>query len=434
MGETAGREMYRFAGELFPICRSLTGDGVRRTLRLIRAKLPGLKIHEVPSGTKCFDWTVPPEWNIRDAFVADASGRRVIDFKAHNLHVVGYSEPVDRTMSLRELEPHLHSLPRQPEAIPYVTTYYKRGWGFCLPHRARGRLKQGTYRVRIDSTLAPGSLSYGELVIPGRSREEVFLSTYVCHPSMANNEVSGPVVAAFLGRWLSSLKARRYTYRLYFGPETIGALAYLRKNLDVLKRRVVAGFVLTCVGDDRGWSFLPSPRGDTRADDAALAVLERRVPGFKRYGWLDRASDERQWCSPGVDLPMVSVMRSKYHVYPEYHTSLDDMSVISANGLGGSLSVLQECLSALEADRVYAAACLGEPQLGRRGLYHHLSTKGAVTGPQTLLDLFSCCDGKRGLLGVARLMGCGVADLAVPLAVLLENGLVREVRPQLRRR
>ncbi len=422
--ERLGRNMYRLAEKLFPICRSLTGDGVRRTLELIRREVPALEVREVPSGTPCFDWEVPPEWNIRGASVIGPDGKTVVDFKDSNLHVVGYSIPVDKTVTLKELQGHLHSLPDKPDAIPYVTSYYKREWGFCLTEKRRRTLKPGKYRVRIDSTLAPGHLTYGELRIPGESKKEVFLSTYVCHPSMANNEVSGPAVAAQLAKWLRGLKTRRYSYRLVFIPETIGSILYLSLHLEKLKKRVAAGFNLTCVGDDRAYSYLPSRAGDTLADRAALHVLRHRQPGFKRYTFLDRGSDERQYCSPGVDLPVATVMRSKYNEYPEYHSSKDDLSLVTPSGLLGAYRVLKECLEIIESNETLRTTVLCEPQLGRRGLYPTLSKAGQFEAVRDLKNLIAYCDGTKDLLAVAELIGVAMGDLLPLVARLKKEGLL----------
>jgi aminopeptidase-like protein len=416
--------MHALAAELYPICRSITGDGVRSTLEILGRSVP-LAVHEVPSGTRVFDWTVPPEWNIRDAYVLDDQGERVIDFRRSNLHVVGYSTPVDVTLPLGELQDHLHSLKDQPTAVPYVTSYYRERWGFCLPHEQRLALRDGEYRAVVDSSLEPGSLTYGEVLIPGASDAEVFLSTYICHPSMANNELSGPVVATFLARWLASAP-RRYSYRIVFVPETIGALTYLSRNLEALKERVVAGFNLTCLGDERAYSYLPSRAGDTLADRAALKVLHDEHPGFVAYSYLDRGSDERQYCSPGVDLPVASVMRSKYREYPEYHTSLDDLELVTPSGLQGGFDVLRSCIELIERDRVYRATCLGEPQLGRRGLYPSLGTRETHRVVAALLDLLAYADGTRDLIAISDAIRVPVAELYGLVDRLVEEGLLVE--------
>jgi len=422
-----GEEMHALCRELFPICRSLTGDGVRRTLNIIQRQLPQLQIHEVPSGTKCFDWTIPPEWNIRDAYILDPAGRKIVDFADSNLHVVGYSTPVDRDIGLEELQQHLHSLPDMPGAIPYVTSYYKERWGFCLTHRQREQLKPGTYRVKIDSTLAPGSLTYADLVLPGKLRQEILLSTYVCHPSLGNNELSGPAVATFLAKHIAGLAERTYTYRFVFVPETIGSIVYLSKHLDHLKSSVIAGFNITCIGDERCYSYLPSRDGKTLSDRVAKHVLRHTDPDYVAYTFLDRGSDERQYCAPGVDLPVATVMRSKYGTYPEYHTSLDDLSLVTATGLAGGLQALIRCVEAVEHCRTYKVQVLGEPQMGRRGLYSTLGTRGVEDAVRIRMDLLAYCDGRRDLVEIAETIGVPVWELAPYVAELLSHGLIAEV-------
>lgn len=422
-----GEDMYQLCEQLFPICRSITGNGVRQTLQILQKQVPELKIFEVPTGTQAFDWVVPEEWNINDAYIIDPNGNKIVDFKKSNLHVVGYSVPIKKTMTLKELQHHLYSIPEQPNAIPYITSYYQKRWGFCLSDNQRKSLVEDNYYVYIDSSLKNGSLTYGELILPGSSKKEVFLSTYICHPSLANNELSGPVVTIYLAKWLASLQNRRYTYRIIFIPETIGSIVYLSRNLEEMKRNIIAGFNITCVGDDKAYSFLPSRQGNTFADRVALHTLNNLHPGFIKYSFLDRGSDERQYCSPGVDLPVVSIMRTKYGEYPEYHTSLDNLDFISPQGLLGSYEVLKRCIECIEMNEKVKVTVLCEPQLGKRGLYPTLSTKNSASKIRNMMNLIAYCDGTNDLLDIANLLGVPMWDLYSVVDVLKKHSLLKPV-------
>ena len=421
-----GDEILRFAKELYPINRSLTGSGVRKTLDYIKQLLPELALLEVPSGSSAFDWTIPDEWDISEAFIEDSAGQRIIDFANHNLHVVGYSGPVDVTLSLEELEAHLHSIPDKPDAIPYVTSYYADRWGFCMTHRQRVGLAKGNYRAVIRSRKFRGVMNFAELVIPGTSDSEVLLSTYVCHPSMANNETSGPAVLTFLGRWLLE-QPRRYTYRIVFAPETIGAIHYISQNQKHLKQKVVAGFNISCVGDDRNYSFVASRKGATLADRIAEHVLPQLSSSYVKHSFLERQSDERQYGSVLIDLPFVALSRTKYGCYDEYHTSLDDFSVVTAAGLEGGFNMVAQCITALEANRTLVATTPCEPQLGKRGLYPTLGGGKVSTSVEVLLNVLEYCDGSEDLLAVAARCNISVTQAAQAANVLESHGLLREI-------
>ena len=405
-------EMYELCERLFPICRSITGDGVRKTLQmLVEVYGNEINIHEVPTGTKVFDWTVPKEWNIKEAYIENSKGQRVIDFKNNNLHVVGYSLPVDKFVDLQELKSVVYTQPDQPDAIPYVTSYYKECYGFCMSQNQLDKLPEDTYHIVIDSELKEGSLTYGEIIIPGDTEEEVFLSTYICHPSMANNELSGPVVATFLAKWLNLLVKRRYTYRIIFIPETIGAITYLSKNLQYLKEHVIAGFNLSCVGDNRTFSYVESRYGDTLADKAAKNVLSFYYPDYKTYSFLKRGSDERQYNAPGVDLPVGAICRSRYGEYPEDHTSKDNLELISPEGLLGAYEVYQQCILSLENNYSYKINVLCEPQLGKRGLYPTTSQKGTYDAVKVMIDFIAYADGSNDLIDISNIIGVPVNEL-----------------------
>lgn len=402
---SVGEIMYQWVEDLFPITRSITGNGVRETLFYIKNILPELNIHSVPSGYKAFDWIVPKEWNVYDAYIEDGSGNRIVDFKTNNLHVVGYSHKVDLWLSYSELKAHLYSLIDQPNAIPYVTSYYKSRWGFCLSEYQKNQFcEEEKYHVVINSDLKDGVLNYADLVIPGQTEKEIMFSTYICHPSMANNELSGPVVTTAIADWIKkSVPNRKYTYRFIYIPETIGSIVYLSKNLETLKKNVIAGFNVTCIGDDRCYSYLPSRKGNTYSDKIAKHALHHIDPDYKSYTWLDRGSDERQYCSPGVDLPIASIMRSKYGEYPEYHTSLDNLDLVTSSGLYGGFKALINCIHIIENDCYPKSNILCEPQLGKKGLYSSISKKGSASDSKDLLNFLSYCDGAMSLLDIANL-------------------------------
>lgn len=425
--ELIGVSLYNLCVEMFPYCRSITGNGVRQTLTALQKVCPAIQIHEVPSGTKVFDWTIPKEWNIRDAWIKNPSGEKILDFKQSNLHVVGYSLPLDQEMSLEELRQIIYTQPDQPDAIPYVTSYYKERSGFCMAENQKRSLPEGIYHAYIDSELKEGSLTYGEILLPGETKQEILLSTYICHPSMANNELSGPSVTVHLAKWLSSLLRRRYSYRIIFIPETIGSITYLSRNLDIMKKNVVAGFNLSCLGDDRTFSYIASRYGNTLADRVAKNVLRFYYPEYKNYTFLARGSDERQYNAPGVDLPVCAICRSKYGEYPEYHTSKDDLGLISPSGLLGAYEVYQQCIEALENNYAYQVQCLCEPQLGKRGLYPTISQKGSYGEITAMSDFIAYADGTNDIIAISDIIGVPVRSLIPIVKKLSENGLIRTV-------
>ena len=407
--ENLGKEMYGWAVDLFPINRSLTGDGVRQTLQYIKNIIPEMEINEVPSGTKCFDWTVPQEWNCDDAYILDPDGNKICDFKVNNLHVVGYSTPIDKEVDLEELKEHLYWIEDQPTAIPYITSYYSPRWGFCLSFNEFKKLKKGTYKVKINSELIDGSLTYGEVKLRGESDKEIFLSTYVCHPSMANNELSGPVVTTALVKFIKSLKDRKYSYRIVFIPETIGSITYISRNIDDMKKNIIAGFNISCVGDDRCFSYIPSRYGNSLSDKVSKHVLKNI--DYVEYSFLDRGSDERQYCSPGVDLPIATICRTKYGQYPEYHTSLDDLTLITPNGLYGGYEKLMKAIELLEKNNYYKVNVSCEPQLGKRGLYPTISTKETGAIVRDMMNFIAYADGNNDLIDIANIIGVQAEDL-----------------------
>jgi len=423
--DNLGVEIHKLAQRLWSINRSITGVGVRETLEIIKKSLHNLTIHEVPTGTSVFDWTIPKEWKVNDAYIITPSGNKICSFKENNLHLLGYSIPINIKLSLSELQKNIFSLKDQPTAIPYITSYYKERWGFCLSQQQRDSLEEGEYEVFIDTELFDGALTYGEFLIQGKTNKEIFISTYICHPSMANNELSGPTVTTFLANWLACRTNNRYSYRFVFIPETIGSIAYLSRNKDYLKANVFAGFNVSCIGDERDYSYLPSRNGNTISDIVAKHVLKNICPTFKSYRWTDRGSDERQYCSPGIDLPIASIMRTKYGKYDEYHTSLDDLiNVVTPEGLGGGYIALKKAVEVLEGNYYPKVNVFCEPQLGRRGLYPTLSTKSSSNEVGLMMDLISWSDGSKSLLEIAEICEVPIWELYPIVKKLNEHKLL----------
>ena len=422
-----GKNIHQFAQELWPINRSITGEGVRETLKRISNHIPGLKIKSVPSGTRAFDWTVPKEWSIKEAYIITPKGKKICDFSQNNLHILGYSIPFQGVISFDELKKNLYTLPKQPDAIPYVTSYYKERWGFCLSQNLYDTLGKGNYKVVIKSSLFKGELNYGEMFIKGKSDKEILLSSYICHPSMANNELSGPTVLTFLAKWLKEINETSYSYRIIFVPETIGSITYLSRNYKKMKKKTFAGFNVSCVGDDRTYSYLPTRNGDTISDTISKHVLKWIDPKFIKYSWLNRGSDERQYCAPGIDLPIASILRTKFGEYPEYHTSLDNLeNVVTPKGLDGGYWAIRKALEAIEKNKYYKTTVLCEPQMGKRGLYPTLSTKDLLDQEIKLfLDLVSLCDGKKSLLEIAEILNVPIWSLYDKMSILEQKNLIK---------
>jgi aminopeptidase-like protein len=421
-----GEAMMALVEELFPICRSITGNGVRQTLAALQRFIP-LEINEVPSGTPVLDWTVPREWNIRDAYVAREDGTRIVDFGANNLHVVQYSRQIDALMPLSELRPHLHSLPDQPDWIPYRTSYYAENWGFCLTHRQLSSLDDGPYRVVIDSDLASGHLTYGELLIPGETDDTVLFSSHICHPSLANDNLSGIAVATMLARHIQSLRPR-YTYLFVFIPGTIGSLTWLARNEDKVCR-ITHGLVLSCLGDAGGMTYKQSRRGNAAIDRIVAHVLDHdEIPHWIKH-FVPYGYDERQYCSPGFDLPVGCLMRTPNGDYPEYHSSADNLSLLRPESLAHSLSVLQQIVGVLEGDGIYRNRNpKGEPQLGRRGLYATMGgQREASYNQMALLWVLNLADGHHSLLDIGERAGVPFATIRAAADALLAADLLESL-------
>lgn len=420
-------QLETYFDRLWPICRSITGNGLRESLQIINELVP-MNMHEIPTGTKCFDWTIPKEWNIKDAWIETPKGKRIAEFKVHNLHIVNYSIPVDKKLSYDELVKHIYTIPEMPDAIPYITSYYSEKWGFCMTHREFEQLdKDGEYHVFIDSSLESGSLTYGEAVLEGKSDREILFSTYLCHPSMANNELSGPLVQAMLYQALAQMPDRKYTYRFVFAPETVGIIAYLSRIGEHLKTHLDAGFVLTCCGDPGNITYKQSKIGNALGDRVAKHVLNYEYPDHNIKPFAVGGSDERQYCSPGFNLPVGSIIRSQYQEYKEYHTSLDNKEFISFEAMKDTTEALIKFVKVLELNEKYEGVVQHcEPQLGKRGMYPDsvdpLFNREAL---HNLMHFLSYADGEKDLIEIAQARDRSALAFADAIKLCQEKSMVQ---------
>ena len=419
------RIIFSWARNLFPIQRSLTGNGNRTTLRYIKKKLKKLKIIEIKSGTKVFDWKIPNEWNIKDAYIKNEKNLKVVDYRKNNLHVLGYSTPVNKTVSVHELKRNLYFIKSQPNAIPYVTSYYKKRWGFCLSFNDFKKLDSKKYKVVIKSSLKKGSMSYGELYIKGKTKKEVLISTNICHPSMANNEVSGMVVVMAIAKFLLQ-KKNHYSYRLIFIPETIGSINYISKNYKNLKTNLKAGFVLTCLGNEKHFSIVKNIKTNF-AERTVVKVLNNNSLSYKIYPWLDRGSDERQFCSPNVDLPVVCISRSKFHQFKEYHTSLDNLNFITAKGLIDSFKMLKKCICEIDDNIFYTNTYQCEPFLTKYNLMSTINKfdKKKHLERTKILNILSYCNGENNLDDISKYTKLSKEYVKKNLKILLNKKIIK---------
>ncbi|WP_169752840.1 DUF4910 domain-containing protein [Campylobacter mucosalis] len=447
--------MFSLAKSLFKIHRSITGKGFNTSLDIVLNHAMGggsacflkpqtyknaknfrfyeikLEISNVKSGTKIYDWVVPNEWEIDDAFIITPSGKKICDFKRLNLHVLGYSEAVDKFLSLDELKTHLYTLPDLPNAVPYATSYYERRWGFCIAKNELDTLETGTYHAVIKSSFKKdGHLRYARIFIPATQKtdETILISTYLCHPQMANNELSGPVVWANLVRFVRGLNTRRYNYEFVITPETIGSICYIHENFSRLKQNVKGGFVLTCIGDEREYSLVLSPNEQRLSDKIALHTIKHRTNKPKIYSFKERGSDERQYNTPALDLGVVALSRSKFGEYKEYHTSLDDFSVVTKNGLNGGFLYARNCILNLETNAKFVLNTICEPNLGKRGLIRTLSLGKNHEAQMILRNFLAFCDGKNDTLKIAEILGVELYKLRPIIEVLLKNNLIKEIK------
>ena len=421
--------MYTLLKKLYPICRSITGKGVRETLRVIKDTIP-INIKEIETGTEVFNWNIPFEWNINNAYVKNSKNEKIINFLKHNLHIVSYSEPINKNVTYNELKKHIHTLKEYPAWIPYRTSYYKKNWGFCMKHKNFLKLdKNDTYKVYIDSTLKNGNLTYADLIIPGKNKKEILISCYICHPSMCNDSISGVVVTTYLAKYLLN-KNNYYTYRFVFIPETIGSIAYLSIHLKELKENIIGGYVITCVGDEGDFTYLKTRKDNQLVDKITLYTLENNSENFKIRDFLTCGSDERQYNYPGVDLNIGSLMKSKYHDYPEYHTSADNLDFVSEKGLNESLNMYIKCIELFEINHYYKTNTLCEPQLGKYGLYNNIGgecdkyNKDKIDG-YLISKFLKYCDTEHDLIDISTKLNITINISKLIIEKLIKYKLIK---------
>ena len=428
----------KWAKDLFPICRSLTGAGVRQTLKYLKKIVPEIKLKNVKSGQKVFDWKIPLEWNVKDAYILNLkSKKKFAEFKKNNLHLMGYSQPVNKIVKFNELKKKIFSNKKYPNQIPYMTSYYEKKWGFCLSYNQLNKLPKGDYKVHVNSTLRKGKMDYGEVLIKGKSKREIFFSTYICHPSLANNELSGPLLTTFLiSQIKKNFKKTKFSYRFIFIPETIGAIAYIKKNLKVLRKNMLAGYVISCVGDDRNYSHVESRMGNTLADQSLEASFIG-LKNSKKYSFLKRGSDERQYCSPGIDLPVAGFCRTRYGDYPEYHSSADNLNLINKNGFKGSYDIMMNIIKSFELGLYPINIIKCEPMLSKRNLYHLTTDKKNIGkapmgsdipleyGVERRMNVLAYSDGQHSIFEIAKKINEPLKEVIKEIKVLSSNNLIK---------
>ena len=426
------KKIYKIGKKIFFINRSITGKGVKKTLLIFKKEIKKLKIKNLRSGTKVFDWKIPPEWNVEEAYIKDKFGKKIIDIKNNNLHLVGYSTPTISILKKKNLLKRIHSIKKQPNAIPYLTSYYKKYWGFCETHKKKREIEKNyndndKFFIKINSKFnKKGSLTYGELIIPGKSKKEILISTYICHPQMANNEISGPLVSLALANYFSRRRNQK-TLRFLFLPETIGSIAYINKNLYSLKQNVIAGYVLSCVGDEKSYSLLKTKYPYSISNLAAQEAFKTLKVNYNTYSFLERGSDERQFNSPKIDLPIASIMRTKYGKFPEYHTSLDDFNLVTINGLNGAYKVVKKTIDILMKKIIPVSKIICEPQLSKKKLYETLNEKKISKQKilsRRILDFLQYSDGKNDIFQISKYIKCTFNETKKIYKILLKEKLL----------